>query len=86
MVVKHVTCYVPAKSQETVILATISELPRLDVSYLAVNMLVCVLTLKHVWEVAGEWCEVVESLKHGAEMHPTVSLSTALVTVTSVGC
>lgn len=72
----------PARSQETVILATVSELPRLDVSYLAVNMLVYVLTLIHVCEAAGEQCEVVASLEHGAEMHPTVSLSTALVTDT----
>lgn len=71
----------PARSQETVILATVSELPRLDVSYLAVNMLVYVLTLRHVCEAAGEQCEVA-SLEHGAEMHPTVSLSTALVTNT----
>lgn len=40
------------------ILATVSELPRLDVGYLAVNTLASVLTIKRVWEAAGGQCKV----------------------------
>lgn len=40
------------------ILATVSELPRLDIGYLAVNTLASVLTMKHVWEAAGGHCKV----------------------------
>lgn len=81
MVARHVTSLC-ARSQESVSRATVSELSRLDVGYLAVNTLASALTTKHVWEAEEGQCSVA-SLEHGAEMHPTVSLSTALVAVSS---
>lgn len=79
LVAKHITLLC-ARSRETVILATVSELSRLDLGYLAVNTLTSVLTMKHVWEAKEGRCSVA-SLEHGAEMHPTVSLRTALIAV-----
>lgn len=57
MVAKHVTLLC-ARSQETVSLATVSELPRLDLDYLAVNTLASVRTVKHVWEAEEGQCKV----------------------------
>lgn len=62
------------------ILATISELSRLVLYNLAVITLVSVLTMKRVWVAEEGQCSV-SSLERGAEMHPAVSLSTALAAV-----
>lgn len=55
MMGKHVT-QLCARSQEAVILATVSELSRLGLDYLAVITLLSVLTMKHVWGAEeGQW-------------------------------
>lgn len=57
MEAKHVSLLC-ARSQETVILATVSESSRLDFGYLAVNTTASVLTMKHVWEAGEGQCKV----------------------------
>lgn len=79
MLAKNVTLLC-ARSQETVILATVSELSRLELRYLAVNTLASILTMKHVWEAEDGQREVLHpwSMEQRCTL---LSLSTALVAV-----